>query len=83
MAGRGSKMQWCEAFLVQLVDVGSAFNQFVHHHVLPIVAGHVEGCVAVRIGLIDLDNRDETMFPHQKQKLDSAFLLESNNFNRG
>lgn len=60
-------MQWREAFLVQLVNVGPAFDKFVHHHVLPIVAGHVEGCVAVCIGLIDLDIRDETTFPPSKQ----------------
>lgn len=76
-------MQWGEAFLVQLVNVGSAFNKFVHHHVLPIVAGYMEGRVAVCIGLIDLDDREETMFPRQKQKHDSAFLLESDHFNRG
>lgn len=56
-------MKWCEAFLVHLVDVGSAFDELVHHHVLPVVAGHVEGCVAVCVGLVDLDIQDETVFP--------------------
>lgn len=55
-------MQRCEAFLVHLVNVGSTFDQLVHHHVLPVIAGHVEGRVAVRVGLIDLDIKDETVF---------------------
>lgn len=64
-------MQWCEAFLVHLVNVGSAFDELVHHHVLPVVAGHVEGCIAVCVGLVDLDIQDETVFPHQnKQELE-------------
>lgn len=48
-------MERCEALLVHLVNVSSALNEFVHHDILPVVAGHVEGCVAIRIGLIDLD----------------------------
>lgn len=56
-------MQWCKAFLIHLVNVGSAFNELVHHHVLPVVAGHVEGCVAVCVGLVDLDIQDQTVFP--------------------
>lgn len=48
-------MERCEALLVHLVNVNSALNEFVHHDILPVVAGHVEGCVAIRIGLIDLD----------------------------
>lgn len=50
-------MERCEALLVHLVDVGSALDELVHHHVLPVVAGHVEGGVAIRIGLIDLDSK--------------------------
>lgn len=56
-------MQRREAFLVDLVNVGSAFNELVHHHVLPVVAGHVEGCVAVCVGLVDLDIQDHSFFP--------------------
>lgn len=59
-------MQRCEAFLVDLVNVGSAFNELVHHHVLPVVAGHVEGCVAVCVGLVDLDIQDHTVFSPSK-----------------
>lgn len=55
-------MERCEALLVHLVDVSSALDELVHHHVLPVVAGHVERCVAVRIGLIDLGGKmNETL----------------------
>lgn len=63
MAGSGSKMQWCKAFLVHLVNVGATFDELVYHHVLPVVAGHVKRCVAVCVGLVDLDIQDETVFP--------------------
>lgn len=77
-------MQRCEAFLVDLVNVGPALDELVHHHVLPVVAGHVEGCVAVCVGLVDLDVREETVFSHQnKQELESHFWLESSHFNPG
>lgn len=52
-------MQWREAFLVDLVDVSAALNELVHHHVLPIVAGHMERCVAISVWLIDLDKREK------------------------
>jgi len=48
-------MERCEALLVHLVYVGATLNELIHHHILPVVARHVEGCVAIRIGLIDLD----------------------------
>lgn len=47
-----------EAFVVDPVDLGAALNELVHHHVLPVVAGHVERRVAVSVGLVDLDGRD-------------------------
>lgn len=55
MTRSSGKMEWCEALLVYLVDVSSAFNELVDHHILPVVTGHMEGCVTIRIGLIDLD----------------------------
>lgn len=67
-------MEWCEALLVNLVDVSSALNELVHHHVLPVVAGHMEGCVAIRVGLIDLDTQGKQgvvitrLFPPSKQR---------------
>lgn len=69
-------MQRRKALLVHLVDVGSAFDELVHHHVLPVVAGHVEGRVAICVGLVDLDVQGETIIPHQnKQELESVFLV--------
>lgn len=57
MARRGGEMEGCEALLVYLVDVSSALDELVHHDVLTVVTGHVEGRVAIRIGLIDLDGK--------------------------
>lgn len=48
-------MKRCEALFVHVVDVSAALNELVHHHILPVVAGHVQGRVAISIGLIDLD----------------------------
>lgn len=50
-------MEGCEALLVYLVDVSSALDELVHHDVLTVVTGYVEGRVAIRIGLIDLDGK--------------------------
>lgn len=47
-------MERSKTLLVHLVDVSATFNELIHDYVLPVVAGHVEGCVAIRIGLIDL-----------------------------
>lgn len=58
VARRGREVKRREAFVVHPVDLGAALDELVHHHVLPVVAGHVERRVAVRVGLIDLDGRD-------------------------
>lgn len=76
-------MQWCKAFLVHLVNVGSTFDELVHHHVLPVVAGHMEGCVAVCVGLVDLDIQDETVFLIKTNRNLNQSRLESCNFNPG
>lgn len=47
VAGGGSEVERGEAFLVHLVDIGPALYELVHHHVLPIVAGNVEGRVPI------------------------------------
>lgn len=52
-------MEGCEALLVYLVNVSTALNELVDHHILPVVTGHMEGSVAIRIGLIDLDTQDK------------------------
>lgn len=65
-------MKRCETFLVHLVDVRSTLNELVHHHVLPVVAGHVKGRVAVRVGLIDLEARK------MGQCLHDWILMETN-----
>lgn len=68
-------MEWCEALLVYLVDVSSALNELVHHHVLPVVAGHMEGGVTIRVGLIDLDTQGKQgvvitrLFPSQNKEV--------------
>lgn len=68
-------MEWCEALLVYLVDVSSALNELIHHHVLPVVAGHMEGRVAIRVGLIDLDTQGKQgvvitrLFPRQNKEV--------------
>lgn len=54
VARSGGEMERRKALLVHLVHVGAALDELVHHRVLPVVARHVEGRVAVRVGLIDL-----------------------------
>lgn len=55
---RGSgEVERCETFLVHLVNVSATLYKLIHHHILPIVAGHMEGGVAIGIGLIDLDSK--------------------------
>lgn len=52
---RGSReVQRRETLLVHLVDVGPTFYQLVHHDILPIIAGHVQRSVPVRVRLVDL-----------------------------
>ena len=54
VAGGGGEVERGEALLVNLVDVGAALDELVHHHVLPVVAGHVQRGVTVRVGLVYL-----------------------------
>lgn len=83
-------MERCKAFLVYLVDVGSAFNELIHHNILPVVARHMEGSVAIRIGLIDLDTQDKTgtiynayyMSPSKETRILLA-IQKTNNPKRG
>lgn len=48
-------MQWCEALVIRLVDIGSGIHQLNSHSILAQVAGDVQSCVSKSVGLIDLD----------------------------
>lgn len=58
MSRWGREVKRCKAFVVHPVDLGATFDELIHHHVLAVVAGHVERRVAISVGLIDLDGRD-------------------------
>lgn len=48
-------MQWREALVIRLVDIGSGVHQLNSHSILAQVAGDVQSCVSKSVGLIDLD----------------------------
>lgn len=52
-------MQWREALVIRLVDIGSCVHQLNSHSILAQVAGNVQSCVPKSIGLIDLGFRGE------------------------
>lgn len=54
VARGGGEVQRGEALLVHLVDVGARLDELVHHHVLPVVASHVQRCVSVCVRLVYL-----------------------------
>lgn len=58
VARRGREVKRSEAFIVHPVDLGTTLDELIHHHVLAVVAGHVERRVAISVGLIDLDGQD-------------------------
>lgn len=55
IGGDCSHMQWCEALVIRLVDIGSCIHQLNSHRILAQVAGDVQSCVSKSIGLINLD----------------------------
>lgn len=48
-------MQWREALVIRLVDIGSRIDQLDSHSILAQVAGDVQSCVSKSVGLVDLD----------------------------
>lgn len=57
VARGGGEVKRGEALLVDLVDVGARLDELVHHHVLAVVAGHVQRRVPVRVRLVYLERR--------------------------
>lgn len=55
IGGDCSHMQWREALVIRLVDIGSCVHQLNGHSILAQVAGDVQSCVSKSVGLIDLD----------------------------
>lgn len=54
VCGGGSKVQWREALIVGLTDVGAEINELADNCVLSIKTSQVERRVPECIGLIDL-----------------------------
>jgi hypothetical protein len=48
-------MQWCEALIIWLVDIGSCIHQLNSHSILAQVTGDVQSCVSKSVGLINLE----------------------------
>ena len=59
VARGGGEVQRGEALLVHLVHVGARLDELVHNHVLPVVAGHVQRRVPIRVRLIYLQRERE------------------------
>lgn len=55
IGGDGSHVQWREALVIRLVDIGACIHQLNGHGILAKVAGDVQSCVSKSVGLIDLD----------------------------
>lgn len=55
VGGYGSHVQWREALVIRLVDIGSCVHQLNSHSILAQVAGDVQSCVSKSVGLVDLD----------------------------
>lgn len=54
VCGGSSKVQWGEALIVRLADIGPAVNQLTDNSILAIKTGQVERRVSKCIGLIYL-----------------------------
>lgn len=54
MRGRGSKVQWREALVVGLADIGAIIDQLAYDGVLAVEARQVESRVPEGVGLIYL-----------------------------
>lgn len=54
MCGGSSKVQWGEALIVRLADIGPAVDQLADNSILAIKTGQVERRVSKCIGLIYL-----------------------------
>lgn len=57
VGGDGGEVQWGEALLVGLVDVGAAVHQLIGHGILAHVAGDVKCSVPKGVRLVDLQHR--------------------------
>jgi hypothetical protein len=55
IGGDCSHMQWCEALIIWLVDIGSCIHQLNSHSILAQVTGDVQSCVSKSVGLINLE----------------------------
>lgn len=78
MCGGGSKVQWGEALVVRLADVGTIVNQFADHGILTIKTGYMERCVPKCIGLINLQSDRENNHVIVEEKCLSALCLVKN-----
>lgn len=54
MVGEGSIVEGCLSLVVERVEPDLVLEEDVHHHILAIVAGHMEGGTAIGIHSIRL-----------------------------